>query len=101
MTFRKKCDMMKDRMPRKASGGEDRLRLYDTGRGLIPFVLCGAAFFIVRYAIDLVPVSGFAWHGVAGGIQTFFAVLNRNRDILLFCCVSGAGLSLIRKVIRM
>lgn len=87
-------------LSKKPMGGETRLKFYDTGRGLIPFLLCGIVAFAVRYGIDLIPASGSEWHGLAGGIQTFFAVINLRRGMLLFCCCAGTFLSLVRRILR-
>lgn len=87
-------------LTRKPSGGGVRLKSYDTGRGFIPFLLCLAVVLGIARAMDFVPSDPSAWKGLAGGIQTFGPALIFRQGTLQLCCVAGAGLSLIRKILR-
>lgn len=87
-------------LSKKEARGETRLKRYDTGRGLIPFLLCAAAVIGVRHAMGLIPLSASAWHGIAGGVQTFAAVIHLKGDMVIFCCGAGVMLSLIRRILR-
>ena len=87
-------------LSKKEVGGETRLKLYDTGRGLVPFLLCAAVFWLSAYGSELLPAEAEAWRGISGGLNMALAIVVSCRHALLVCSGAGAGLSLARKIIR-
>ncbi|WP_243125534.1 zinc ribbon domain-containing protein [Clostridium transplantifaecale] len=89
-------------LSRKGAGGGFRLKKYDTGRGLIPFILCGAAIFAAGPALTLLPpvedVVG-QWQGIVMGAKAVLTAVNVHRGTLLFCSGAGAVMSLIRRIL--
>ena len=89
-------------LSRKGAGGGFRLKKYDTGRGLIPFIICGAAVFAVGPALKLLPpVEGVVgqWQGIVTGAKAVLTAVNVHRGTLLFCSGAGAVMSLIRRIL--
>lgn len=89
-------------LSRKGAGGGFRLKKYDTGRGLIPFIICGAAVFAAGPALALLPpVEGVVgqWQGIVTGAKAVLTAVNVHRSTLLFCSGAGAVLSLIRRIL--
>lgn len=87
-------------LSRKASGGGVRMKTYDTGRGLIPFLLCMAAVYAALPAPALLPADKEAFHGVVRGAAAVLEAVNANHEFLAFCSTAGAVLSLIRRLLR-
>ena len=87
-------------LSKKEVGGETRLKLYDTGRGLVPFLLCAAVFWLSAYGSELLPAEAEAWRGISGGLNMALAIVVSCSHALLVCSGAGAGLSLARKIIR-
>lgn len=89
-------------LSRKGAGGGFRLKKYDTGRGLIPFLLCAAMAFAVGPALTVMPpVTGVveSWQGIVAGGRAALTAVDVHRGILLFCSGAGAVLSLIRRIL--
>lgn len=89
-------------LSRKGAGGGFRLKKYDTGRGLIPFIICGAAVFAAGPALTLLPpVEGVVgqWQGIVTGAKAVLTAVNVHRGTLLFCSGAGAVMSLIRRIL--
>ena len=87
-------------MSRKGAGGEVRMKTYDTGRGFVPFLLClGAVYVVVRLA-GLVPENGEMWHGMAKAVGVLVTAVQQESRYLMLVSAAGAGLSLIRKILR-
>lgn len=84
----------------KSAGGQLRLKKYDTGRGFFPFLLCAAAAFISGPAAALIGQIPGILPELAAGIRSALEAVNANREFLLFASAFGAGLSLIRKMLR-
>lgn len=84
----------------KSAGGQLRLKKYDTGRGFLPFLLCGLVVFASGPAAVLIEQVPGILPGLAAGIRAAFEAVNANREILLFASALGACLSLIRKMLR-
>lgn len=84
----------------KSAGGQLRLKKYDTGRGFLPFLFCGLVVFASGPAAVLIEQVPGILPGMAAGIRATFEAVNANREILLFASALGAGLSLIRKMLR-
>lgn len=89
-------------LSRKGAGGGFRLKKYDTGRGLVPFIICGAAIFAAGPALTLLPpVEGVVgqWQGIVTGAKAVLTAVNVHRSTLLFCSGAGAVMSLIRRIL--
>lgn len=87
-------------LSRKAAGGGVRMHKYDTGRGLIPFLLCLAAVYAAVPAASFVPGNPEAFRGLAGGAAAVLEAVNANHEFLAFASTAGAVLSLIRRLLR-
>ncbi len=87
-------------LSRKASGGGVRMKTYDTGRGLIPFLLCIAAVYAALPASALLPADKEAFHGLVRGAAAVLEAVNANHEFLAFSSTAGAVLSLIRRLLR-
>ncbi|WP_432627381.1 hypothetical protein [Brotaphodocola sp.] len=87
-------------MSRKGAGGEVRMKTYDTGRGLIPFLLCLGAVYAVTRLSDLVPEDGAMWHGMAKAVAAGVTAVQSESRQLMLVSIAGASLSLIRKLLR-
>lgn len=89
-------------LSRKGAGGGFRLKKYDTGRGLIPFLLCAAMAFSAGPALTVIPPVDSVvveWQGIAAGGRAALTAVNAHRGTLLFCSGAGAVLSLIRRIL--
>lgn len=89
-------------LSRKGAGGGFRLKKYDTGRGLIPFLLCAAVVYAAGPALTWIPPSaGIAeeWRGIVTGAAALLTAVNVHRSTLLFCSGAGTVLSLVRRVL--
>ncbi|RGY96849.1 zinc ribbon domain-containing protein [Clostridium sp. AM58-1XD] len=86
-------------LTRKAAGGDVRLKRYDTGRGLIPFLIWGAAVFLAGPALHFIPEGLEGLNGIEAGGRAALEAVNSCRNLLLTCSLSGAVLSLIRKIL--
>ena len=89
-------------LSRKGAGGGFRLKKYDTGRGLIPFLLCAAMAFAAGPALTVIPPVDSVvveWQGIAAGGRAALTAVNAHRGTLLFCSGAGAVLSLIRRIL--
>lgn len=89
-------------LSRRGAGGGFRLKKYDTGRGLIPFLLCAAFVYAAGPASAWIPSSPAVseeWRGIVAGASAFLTAVNVHRSALLFCSGAGAVLSLIRRVL--
>lgn len=87
-------------MSRKGAGGEVRMKTYDTGRGLIPFLLCLGAVYAVTRLSGLVPEDGTMWHGMAKAVAAGVTAVQSESRQLMLVSMAGAGLSLIRRLLR-
>lgn len=90
-------------LSRKAAGGGVRLKKYDTGRGLIPFLLCLAAVLAAGPAsmiLGAIPGAAEAMHGLYDGVQAVLEAINSNHDYFVFSCAAGAILSVIRRLLQ-
>ena len=87
-------------LSRKASGGGVRMKKYDTGRGLIPFLLCMAAVYAALPVSAVLASDGEAFHGIVKGAAAVLEAVNANHEFLAFCSTAGAVLSLIRRLLR-
>ncbi len=87
-------------MSGKAAGGGIRLKKYDTGRGFIPFLLCMAVVLAAGPASVLISARPIVWENLGDGVFAVLEAINTNHEFLLFCSLSGAILSFIRKVLR-
>lgn len=87
-------------MTRKAGGGQIRLKTYDTGRGLIPFLLCFVVIFLAGPGLDFVVSEAEVLGEAAKGAEAFLRAIVHFRDSLLFSSILGAVLSLVRKILR-
>lgn len=87
-------------MSRKGAGGEVRMKTYDTGRGFVPFLLCLGAVWIVTRLSGLVPENGEMWHGMAKTVSAVVMAVEQERRHLMIVSMAGAGLSLIRRILR-
>lgn len=86
-------------LSKKGAGGGLRLKRYDTGRGLIPFLLCLALIFAANRLCIYLPASGAALTGLAGGAAAVWAALASVQRLLFWCSAAGAVLSLARKLL--
>lgn len=86
-------------LSRRGAGGGVRMKRYDTGRGLVPFVLCLAAVAAAGILLPQIPQEEGAWRGLAAGIRAAAEAVDARRGILLSCAGLGACLSLIRKLL--
>ena len=84
----------------KAAGGKLRLKKYDTGRGFIPFLLCMAVVLAAGPLSVLITVRPIIWQNAGDGVFAVLEAVNTNHEFLLFCSLSGAMLSFIRKLLR-
>ena len=74
----------------------NRLRSYDTGRGLTAFILFAILAAAAGFVIPLVPESP----QVLSGAKLALEVVDRADRIILGCSVAGIVLCVIRKLIR-
>lgn len=89
-------------LSKKGAGGGFRLKKYDTGRGLIPFLLCAAVVFGAGPALSVLPPASALveeWQGIAAGAVAFLTAIQVHRAALLFSSGAGAVLSLIRRIL--
>ena len=89
-------------LSRKGAGGGFRLKKYDTGRGLVPFLLCAAVIFAAGPALAVMPpVTGVveSWQGIVAGGRAALTAVDVHRGTLLFCSCAGAVLSFIRRIL--
>lgn len=89
-------------LSKKGAGGGFRLKKYDTGRGLIPFLLCAAVVFGAGPALLVLPPASTLveeWQGIAAGAGAFLTAIQVHRAALLFSSGAGAVLSLIRRIL--
>lgn len=87
-------------MSRKGAGGEVRMKTYDTGRGLIPFLLCLGAVYAVTRLSGLVPEDPAMWHGMAKAVAAGVTAVQMESRQMMLVSLAGAGLSLIRRLLR-
>ncbi|MBS6645925.1 MAG: hypothetical protein KH366_20305 [Clostridiaceae bacterium] len=87
-------------LSRKAAGGGGvRLKRYDTGRGFLPFLICGAVIYLSEPALGWIPSVFYEWEGIQNGAQAALTAVSLHSDQLLFSSLLGAALSLIRKIL--
>lgn len=76
------------------------MKKYDTGRGLLPFLICFAAAYFAGILLPQIPQEAEAWRHTANGVRAAAEAIVVYRRTLLVCCGLGAFLSLIRKILR-
>lgn len=87
-------------LTRKAGGGQIRLKTYDTGRGFIPFLICAGAVLLTGPGLMLVTAEAESLGEAAKGIEAALKAVSLHRGSLLFNSMLGAGLSFVRKILR-
>ena len=73
----------------------NRVRSYDTGRGLTAFILFAALAAAAGYAVPLIPASP----QVLDGARLALTVVERVSTVILGCSVIGVVLCVIRKIV--
>lgn len=89
-------------LSRKGAGGGFRLKKYDTGRGLVPFLLCAFAVMAAGPLLSVIPpITGVLeeWQGIVAGGRAALTAVNAQRSTLMFCSSAGAVLSFIRRIL--
>lgn len=87
-------------LSKKGAGGGVRLKKYDTGRGLLPFLISMAAVVAAGIILPFIPLEAEAWRGLASGAKMAAEAVDSQRNLLFLCSAAGAVLSLVRKTLR-
>ena len=74
----------------------NRLRSYDTGRGLVPFILYAILAAAAGFVVPMIPESP----QVLAGAKLALEAVDRASRIVLICSAAGFVLCVIRKLIR-